>query len=230
LSDGIPRTDQLSSGLGEIIARVKKYLFMKIFKPQTIKVIFTGFIIFGSLQASEVTYGNFTRDQGFNLEEVPVLTLKEGELFEVISANARTPKTVINIKIKPEGTDSLMWQRWWVVNDRATKLRNTMSDGTTSEPPSQLAVGPCDIVLSTFVQTGPVTGPYRISYKITKPSPVNTSPPILLPPTEDPSKNWFVKLQVSTDLKNWDDVEAGQFLGSNTARFFRIQTSEEGGE
>lgn len=203
---------------------------MKIFKLQTIKVIFAIFVIFGSLQASEVTYGNFTRDQGFNLEEVPVLTLKEGELFEVISANARTPKTVINIKIKPEGTDSLMWQRWWVVNDRATKLRNTMSDGTTSEPPSQLAVGPCDIVLSTFVQTSPVTGPYRISYKITKPSPVNTSPPILLPPTEDPSKNWFVKLQVSTDLKNWEDVEAGQFLGSNTARFFRIETSEEGGE
>jgi hypothetical protein len=203
---------------------------MKIFKTQTIKVIFASFVTFGSLQASEVTYGNFTRDQGFNLEEVPVLTLKEGELFEVISANARTPKTVINIKIKPEGTDSLMWQRWWVVNDRATKLRNTMSDGTTSEPPSQLAVGPCDIVLSTFVQTSPVTGPYRISYKITKPSPVNTSPPILLPPTEDPSKNWFVKLQVSTDLKNWEDVEAGQFLGSNTARFFRIQTSEEGGE
>ena len=169
---------------------------MKIFKPQTIKVIFASFVTFGSLQASEVTYGNFTRDQGFNLEEVPVLTLKEGELFEVISANARTPKTVINIKIKPEGTDSLMWQRWWVVNDRATKLRNTMSDGTTSEPPS----------------------------------PVNTSPPILLPPTEDPSKNWFVKLQVSTDLKNWEDVEAGQFLGSNTARFFRIETSEEGGE
>ena len=203
---------------------------MKIFKHQTIKVIFASLVIFGSLQASEVTYGNFTRDQGFNFEEVPVLTLKEGELFEVISANARTPQTVINIKIKPEGTDSLMWQRWWVVNDRATKLRNTMSDGTTSEPPSQLAVGPCDIVLSTFVQTGPVTGPYRISYKITKPSPVNTSPPILLPPTQDPSKNWFVKLQMSTDLKNWEDVEAGQFLGSNTARFFRIQTSEEGGE
>ena len=209
---------------------VKKNLFMKIFKPQTIKAILASFITFSSLQASEVIYGNFTRDQGINLVEVPVLSLKEGELFEVISANARTPKTVINIKIKPEGTESLMWQRWWVVNDRATRLRNTMSDGTTSEPPSQLAVGPCDIVLSTFSTDSPATGPYRISYKITKPSPVNTSPPILLPPTEDPSKNWFVKLQVSTDLRNWEDVEAGQFLGSNTSRFFRIQTSEEGGE
>ena len=71
---------------------------MKIFKTQTIKAILASFITFSSLQASEVTYGNFTRDQGFNLEEVPVLSLKEGELFEVISANARTPKTVINIK------------------------------------------------------------------------------------------------------------------------------------
>ena len=203
---------------------------MKISRPHILKVILASFISFGNLQASEVTYGNFTRDIGFNLEEVPVLTLKEGELFEVISANARTPRTVINIKIKPEGTESLMWQRWWVVNDRATKLRNTMSDGTTSEPPSPLAVGPCEIVLSTFATGDTVTGPHRISYKITRPSPVNTSPPILLPPTEDATKNYFVKLQVSTDLKTWQDVEPGQFLGSNTARFFRIKTSEEGGE
>jgi hypothetical protein len=33
-------------------------------------------------------------------------------------------------------------------------------------------------------------------------------------------------LQVSSDLKAWDDVAPGQFLGSDTARFFRIQTTE----
>ena len=53
-----------------------------------------------------------------------------------------------------------------------------------------------------------------------------TSAPILLPPTQDAAKSWFVKLQVSSDLKAWDDVAPGQFLGSDTARFFRIQTSE----
>jgi hypothetical protein len=48
----------------------------------------------------------------------------------------------------------------------------------------------------------------------------------MLPPTTDAAKSWFVKLQVSSDLKAWADVEPGQFIGSDTARFFRIQTSE----
>ena len=30
----------------------------------------------------------------------------------------------------------------------------------------------------------------------------------------------------SSDLKAWDDVAPGQFLGSDTARPFRIQTTE----
>ncbi|MDB4629816.1 hypothetical protein OAG15_02145 [bacterium] len=69
---------------------------------------------------------------------------------------------------------------------------------------------------------------YDLSYKITKPSAAGTttSAPILLPPTTDAGKSYFVKLQVSSDLKAWDDVAPGQFLGSDTARFFRIQTTE----
>ena len=39
-------------------------------------------------------------------------------------------------------------------------------------------------------------------------------------------KSWFVKLRVSSGSKASDDVAPGQFLGSDTARFFRIQTTE----
>ena len=88
-------------------------------------------------------------------------------------------------------------------------------------------VGPCSISICPS-QTGRELNFYQVSYKITKPSAAGTttSAPILLPPTQDAAKSWFVKLQVSSDLKTWDDVAPGQFLGSDTARFFRIQTSE----
>ena len=182
---------------------------------------------FGALQANEVVYGNFTQEQGSNLVEAPVLTLEEGELFEVISANARTPNTVINIKIKPEGMQSLMWQRWWVDNDRATRLRNTMSDGTTSEPPSKVAVGPCQIVASTFLTTGPATGAYRISYKITRPTPStpaaqNTSSQVAVIPN-DPDGQFEVILESSVDLVTWNVANPGTFGGDTPRRFFRTR-------
>jgi hypothetical protein len=188
---------------------------------------FLTFLLIGALQANEVVYGNFTRDQGFNLVEVPVITLEEGELFEVISANARTPNTVINIKLKPEGMQSLMWQRWWVENDRATRLRNTMSDGTTSEPPSKVAVGPCQIVASTFLTTGPATGAYRISYKITRqasstPATQNASSQVAVIPN-DPNGEFEVILESSVDLVTWNVANPGTFGGDTPRRFFRTR-------
>lgn len=185
---------------------------------------FFSLLFSGALQADEVVYGNFTREQGSNLVEIPVLTLEEGELFEVISANARTPNTVINIKIKPEGMQSLMWQRWWVDNDRATRLRNTMSDGTTSEPPSKVAVGPCQIVASTFLTTGPATGAYRISYKITRPAPStpSVSSQVAVIPNEEDGR-FEVVLESSVDLVNWNVTNPGTFGGDTSSRFFRTR-------
>jgi hypothetical protein len=87
-------------------------------------------------------------------------------------------------------------------------------------------VGPCSIFITD--ESNLESFDWQVSYKITKPSAANTttSAPILLPPTQDAAKSWFVNLQVSSDLKAWDDVAPGQFLGSDTARFFRIQTTE----
>ena len=44
--------------------------------------------------------------------------------------------------------------------------------------------------------------------------------------TKGPSRG-SVNLQVSSDLKTWEDVQPGQYLGSDSARFFRIKTSEQ---
>ena len=104
---------------------------------------------------------------------------------------------------------------------------------------AKTVVGPCSIIAQFVPRDDAATGQdisdvsnvqcsYDISYKLNKPSAAGTttSAPILLPPTQDAAKSWFVKLQVSSDLKAWDDVAPGQFLGSETARFFRIQTTE----
>ena len=130
----------------------------------------------------------------------------------------------------------------------ALKIANLYFDGglgTTGTPNDNInagafIVGPCKIVVApvnftiedrSFLPIEAFTDLnifYDLSYKITKPSAANTttSAPILLPPTQDAAKSWFVNLQVSSDLKAWDDVAPGQFLGSDTARFFRIQTTE----
>jgi hypothetical protein len=65
-----------------------------------------------------------------------------------------------------------------------------------------------------------------VTLKIT-PASVNatTSKPVIVPPTSASDTKWNVQLQVSTDLKNWQDVVPGEFLGSDKARFFRIKTT-----
>lgn len=54
---------------------------------------------------------------------------------------------------------------------------------------------------------------------------VTTSKPVMVPPTSASDNKVNVQLQVSTDLKNWEDVAPGEFLGSETARFFRVKAT-----
>jgi len=118
----------------------------------------------------------------------------------------------------------MSWQKW----DGTGNSGNIFRDNNDSMPVvNNMLVGPCTIQLGVGSTNG-TSYSYQVSYKLTKPSTTGTttSAPILLPPTQDAAKSWFVKLQVSSDLKAWDDVAPGQFLGSDTARFFRIQTTE----
>ena len=117
------------------------------------------------------------------------------------------------------------WQEWYCAGGLGQSRRVY---NETVPVVNNMLVGPCTIQVGLFSTNG-YSHKYQVSYKITKPSAAGTttSAPILLPPTTDAAKSWFVKLQVSSDLKTWDDVAPGQFLGADTARFFRIQTSEQ---
>lgn len=65
-----------------------------------------------------------------------------------------------------------------------------------------------------------------ITFKITPAATtVTTSKPVMIPPTSASDDTVNVQLQVSTDLKNWEDVAPGEFLGSDTLRFFRVKVT-----
>ena len=182
------------------------------------------------VNANEVVYGSkhgeFT-EQGeiYYTKLVPLLELREGEIFEVVGTSgfarrATTDRSAqLYLMIQYGNQQANGFQSFEVSKTGANQ---------NGEQRGQRAVGPCKVFVrsswypdNSFVQ-------WQVGYKITKLSAAGTttSAPILLPPTQDAAKSWFVKLQVSSDLKAWDDVAPGQFLGSDTARFFRIQTTE----
>ena len=130
------------------------------------------------------------------------------------------------IKAKYGEFPSMGWQQWRTAGSLGGAYRGANQDVPVV---NNMLVGPCTIQLEPQnANNDGYSYTYQVSYRITKPSAANTttSAPILLPPTQDAAQSWFVNLQVSSDLKAWDDVAPGQFLGSDTARFFRIQTTE----
>lgn len=185
-----------------------------------------------SVNANEVIYGslNGQLESTTNNREVvttpPILELGEGELLEILRVTGgafREGETTgeQGIAILSQHGNQLplgiaTWNCFW----------GTSYSGEQMNSVKQMIVGPCKILVSSFLDRETVQ--WQVSYKLTKPSAANTttSAPILLPPTQDIAKSWLVNLQVSNDLKIWEDVAPGQFLGSDTARFFRIKTTE----
>jgi len=188
-----------------------------------------------SVNANEVVYGSKhgTIESGAE-DTVTIVDLAAGEAIEIMSVigckrSDTNPDifgaTNFSIRAKYGELPSLAWQAWYGSGSSVYSGRN---DNEKHPVLSNMLVGPCTIQLRAG-STVETSYSYQISYKITKPSTsgTTTSAPILLPPTQDAAQSWFVNLQVSSDLKTWEDVQPGQFLGSDSARFFRIQTSEQ---
>ncbi|MDB4422850.1 hypothetical protein N9294_02705, partial [bacterium] len=163
---------------------------------------------------------------------VKLVDVAAGETIEILnviggaSFNGQPFETMnFYVQAKYGELPAMGWQRW---ETDGAKGRNQRTGNQFLPVIDNVLVGPCRIQLIPEGLDDRFKHSYQVSYKITKPSAAGTttSAPILLPPTTDAAKSWFVKLQVSSDLKTWDDVAPGQFLGSDTARFFRIQTTE----
>lgn len=167
-----------------------------------------------------------------------VVELGEGEAFQPLSVAA---KFTINIEsngaVQNQTKDITLFrlQIQRGANAPITFWSPEFNAAGIADINSTMVVGPCKILVSAYVEelaTSAVglTDPkldYDISFKVINTAEANTttSAPILLPPTPNAAASWFVKLQMSSDLKTWEDVQAGQFLGSDAARFFRIQTT-----
>ena len=184
--------------------------------------------------ANEVVYGSKsgTIESGGD-NTVKLVDVAAGETIEILnliggsSFNGQGFTSAnFYVQAKYGELPAMAWQEWFTSGTAGGSGRFYVSDNSVID---NVLVGPCRIQLRPKNLDDRIVHTYQVSYKITKPSAAGTttSAPILLPPTQDAAKSWFVKLQVSSDLKAWDDVAPGQFLGSDTARFFRIQTSEQ---
>ena len=183
--------------------------------------------------ASEVVYGSKSGTIQGGLGFVTIVNVAAGEAIEIMGViggqtlpDGGFTDARFTIKAKYGDLPSLSWQHWEVSGSQIS----TTSERRRNEfvpVVNNMLVGPCRIELDA--QNFQNSHFYQVSYKITKPSAANTttSAPILLPPSQDAVQRWFVRLQVSSDLKTWQDVQPGEFLGSDSARFFRIQTSEQ---
>ena len=185
--------------------------------------------------ANEVVYGSKSGTIQSGAENiVTVVDVAAGEAIEIMSViGGRTDNgqdnftsSVFVIKAKYGELPSMSWQEWSGSGNRFQSSTRASNDFVPAV--NNMLVGPCTIQLDVG-GTDRSSYSYQVSYKITKPSAANTttSAPILLPPSQDAVQRWFVRLQVSSDLKTWQDVQPGEFLGSDSARFFRIQTSEQ---
>ena len=199
------------------------------------KILISLLLLTLGVNANEVVYGSKSGRQvavgggdGY-LTSGAILEVGAGELLEIIGVTGgrsndggRFTNTTISILTQHDNQPPAGLVDWYCETGNSTRAANN------SAPAKQVVVGPCKVFVRTQISNTYPIWNWQVSYKLTKPSAAGTttSAPILLPPTQDAAKSWFVKLQVSSDLKAWDDVAPGQFLGSDTARFFRIQTTE----
>ena len=185
------------------------------------------------VNANEVVYGSKSGTIEFGGDNtVKLVDVAAGETVEILNViggyfidGQAFRSGQFYVQAKYGELPAMAWQEWYT---GGTEGRSGRADNANTPVIDNVLVGPCSIQLQPKNGGERYTHTYQVSYKLTKPSAANTttSAPILLPPTQDAAKSWFVKLQVSSDLKAWDDVAPGQFLGSDTARFFRIQTTE----
>ena len=176
-----------------------------------------------SVNANEVVYGS----KHGTFEDANAILITEvaaGETIQILNVTSSANQSEFSgVSLQTQhGSGPVMgWQVWSSgegYNRRSGMIENPNFDDSI--------VGPCQIFISK--KENNEADFWQVSYKLTKPAAANTttSAPILLPPTQDAAQSWFVNLQVSSDLKTWEDVQPGQFLGSDSARFFRIKTIE----
>ena len=172
------------------------------------KTLLLSLIAFGAFAATchsqTVTYGKHVHTVAGNEDTSTIVTLTEGQRFEVLSVAGNG-----TYYIKVDGNT---WQIWV-----GSSSQGTSRDAPSGAPANNIVVGPCTI---TCVKgdSGPI-----ISYKISEPDQGPTVSRNVAVIPEDVNGEYEVILESSTDMITWSPANPGNYGGNIAGRFFRIR-------
>ena len=170
------------------------------------KNLLLSLVAFGAFAATchsqTVTYGKHVHVPEPNTDISTIVTLTEGQRFEVLSV-----ATNVNFNIKVDGN---LWQEW--SRDGNYSIRGGLQKS------NDIVIGPCTITCADRVASGPI-----ISYKISEPDQGPTVSRNVAVIPEDVNGEYEVILESSTDMITWSPANPGNYGGNTAGRFFRIR-------
>tara|TARA_B110000483_G_C18077769_1_gene496812 strand:- start:476 stop:1000 length:525 start_codon:yes stop_codon:yes gene_type:complete len=156
----------------------------------------------GSLlsQAAEYGYLSHMPTSNTDIFDDETITLNAGDRIEFLAAS----QTGMYILLTLPDSDTVEFDLYY--NLLAFQYQNVRS----------VIVGPCELQM---INVGGGSTHYA-SYKITRSGTENNSSYITAP--SNPSGNFELKLQTSTDLQTWSSTTPGVFPYGDNAKFFRL--------
>ena len=166
----------------------------------TVVVLFAGSVL---SQAAEYGYLSFTGTTSGSDYDDETITLNAGDRIE-FTANTRYNSS-IQLTLPDSSSTSLDIENLTGNRSNGAKYRDVIA-------------GPCE--LQMVIQNSNIGEVYYVSYKITRAGTENSSSYITVP--SNPSGNFELKLQTSTDLETWSSTTPGVFPYGDNAKFFRL--------
>ena len=170
----------------------------------TVVVLFAGSVLSHAAEYGYLSFTTTTTDIEYDDETI---TLNAGDRIEFTASSGFYSSIQLTM---PDSSS---------INLSLERLAGNTTNGTLTR--AQIA-GPC--VLQMFEQASggltPIGTVSYASYKITRAGTENSSSYITVP--SNPSGNFELKLQTSTDLETWSSTTPGIFPYGDNAKFFRL--------
>ena len=168
----------------------------------TVVVLLAGSVL---SQAAEYGYLSFTATTTSGVEyDDETITLNAGDRIEFTASSGFYSSIQLTM---PDSSS---------INFSLERLAGNITNGTYTR--AQIA-GPCELqMFKSYVDS--IGTVIYASYKITRAGTENSSSYITVP--SNPSGNFELKLQTSTDLETWSSTTPGVFPYGDNAKFFRL--------
>jgi len=165
----------------------------------TVVVLFAGSLL---SQAAEYGYLSFTGTTSGTEYDDETITLNAGDRIEFLATQSNNYE---RLRLTLPDSNTVIFHIGELTAFSAQNIRPEI-------------VGPC--VLQMVILNSNIGDVYYVSYKITRAGTENSSSYITVP--SNPSGNFELKLQTSTDLETWSSTTPGVFPYGDNAKFFRL--------